>query len=200
MILNIVNDSLNDTKIVSTDPATNFRSDDLRLVGDPLDLNRICINFSVPTDLDRQSIVRATVNLVIKTITGAGTSPSISSALISQNTVDYRYVSWNNYNNGIAWTTPGGDIESSTIKTTTVEHSSVETTVSIDATDSVLYAIANAKSTMNLLIYTATSNTNITYYSRETANKGPKLELLYRDATTADGIGRTGSIPSIPSI
>ena len=200
MILNIVNDSLNDTKIVSTDPSTNFRNDDLRLVGDPLDLNRICVNFSVPTALDPQSIVSATVNLIVKTITGAGINPTISSALISQNTVDYRYVSWNNYNNGFAWTTAGGDIESTTIKTAAVQHSSTETTVRIDATDAVLYAIANAKSTMNMLIYTTTSNANIVYYSRETLDKGPKLEVILRDVTTADGIGKSGSIPSIPSI
>lgn len=199
MILNIVNVSLSDTKIVQTDPSTNFRSDDLRLVGDPADLNRICINFAIPTGLDYQSIVKATVNLVVKTITGSNTNPTISSAYIAQNTVDYRYISWNGYNNGINWTTAGGDIDVSTITQSNVSHSAVETTATIDVTGSVIYAITNGKANFNILIYTTSSNTNIVYYSRETIGKLPQLEILYRDSSTADAAGRSSKIPSVPS-
>jgi len=199
LILNIVNGSLNDTKIVQTDPSTNFRNDDLRLVGDPADLNRICVNFAIPTGLDYQSIVKATVNLIVKTITGSNTNPTISSAYIAQNAVDYRYISWNNYSNGIAWTVAGGDIDSNTISQSSVLHSAVETTVAIDVTGSVIYAVTNGKANFNVLIYTTSANTNITYYSRETVGKLPQLEILYRDSSTADAAGRSSKIPSVPS-
>jgi len=188
-----------DTKISQAAPTTNYRTSDLTIKGTATN-DKIVVQFSLPTGLDPASIMSARTSLNPKTITGIVLNPTLQSALID-GTLDYRDVTWDSPNNGVAWTNPGGDVYPNTQSTTSAIQHTVNERLYVDCTKAIVYAYDTLKTaTVNVLIWTTTNNVDITYYSFETSSNGPVLLITYREANTSDRVGLSTSVISVPSI
>lgn len=188
-----------DSKLSSATPTTSFRTSDLQLIGGFFP-DRPIVQFTIPLDIDISSIVSATVLLTTKTLTGSDNLPIIVCSLVS-GTPSYTTMTWNIYNSGLNWTSPGGDVIPNTSTASSgVNHTGTGILIGIGCKEALIYALTWGISTINLLIQTDSEEANITYYSRETTAYAPKIEIVYRASQTPDRSGRVTSILSVPSI
>lgn len=188
-----------DTKISQADPSTNYRTSDLTIKGTTTN-DKIVVQFLLPAGIDPASIISARISLNPKTINGVVSNPTIEAAVAS-GSIDYRYVSWNSSNNGVAWTNPGGDVYPDTQSATSSIQHTVNERLNVDFTKAIVYAYDVLKTaTVNALIWTTTNNVDITYYSFETSGNGPVLLITYRETNTSDRVGLSTSVISVPSI
>ena len=187
-----------DTTIVAASPTTNYRTSDLTLSSSSGG-SRIVAQFVLPTTVNPDAIVSAELVLFPKTIVGLNTTPTIQTSLLT-GSLDYRYVTWNDYANASPWTTAGGDLISGTETVTESIQHSVSGRIRLNCLNSILYAYVNSKVyTINMLVSTASANANIIYYSYETVGNGPYLIVRERQPHTAERLGRSAGMPSIPS-
>jgi hypothetical protein len=189
-----------DTYISSANPTVSYRTSDLSL-STISTTNKIVTQFVLPSTIDPDTIISASISINPKTLSGSNTNYSIKTALLS-GSLDYRFVTWNNYASVTPWTTPGGDISSDdSISTSPALTHSVGSRVKIDCTRTILYVYSIAKIyTQQFLIWTEESNVNTTYYSLETAGNAPVLLITQKEPHTGDRMGRNTSIISVPSI